>query len=364
VACLLIRPWRPQWRGSLGRRRGRADRGVAAVDLPPASTPPPQPGPGSFWVHAGRRPTRRELLWTLGALLAGLLVYLYLPLRAAADPWLNWGDPRTLAAFWEHVTGAAYRHYLFQVPWQQAFGRLSAVANLLLRDMVLHGVLLGLAGAILLGRRDRASLFLLGIPAGLGLVLAITYGGADSYVHLLPLYVSWSLWAGIGAGMATVALRHRWGPKVALVALLLPLLGLPLFGRGWGEWNQRKVPMSAVWDTALAAMPSAGMLLTNSDAYTFPLWYLQVVDGKRTDVALVDVRLLEWAWYRGQLPTRYPGLVVPEEGGEDRLRALLEANTGRPAFSVEGLPLPEGYRLRDAGPLYEIVPPLPPAPPC
>jgi hypothetical protein len=291
-------------------------------------------------------------------------VYLYLPLRAMADPWLNWGNPRTLVAFWEHVTGAAYRHYLFQVPWEQALGRLSAVANLLLHDLLPRVVLLGLAGAIVLGRRDRATLFLLGVPAGLGLLLAITYGGADSYVHLLPMVVAWALVAGVAAGMVAVVLRGRWGPKVALLALLLPLLGLPLFGRGWGEWNQRQVPTPVVWDTALAAMPADGILLTSADEYTFPFWYLQIVDGKRPDVALVDIRLLEWAWYRGQLPGRYPGLVVPEEGAAGWLEALLEANAGRPALSPEVLPLPVGYRLRSAGPLYEVVPPLPPSPPC
>jgi len=198
----------------------------------------------------------------------------------------------------------------------------------------------------------------LGIPSGLGLVLAVTYGGADSYVHLLPLYAAWALWAGVAAGMAAVLLRGRWGSKVALLALLLPLLGLPLFGRGWGEWNQRKIPAaSAVWETALAAMPADGILLTSADEYTFPLWYLQVVDGKRPDVAIVDVRLLEWAWYRQQLPARYPGLVVPAERGADWLQALLEANAGRTALSGEALPLPIGYRLRNAGPLYEVVPP-------
>ncbi len=315
-------------------------------------------GAGAFLLVSPRRPRRRELLGALIALGVGLLVYLYLPLRAAADPWLNWGDPRTWAAFWEHVGGLAYRRYLFQVPLPQVLGRLSAVAQLLLRDMAPHGVLLGLGGAIVLGRRDRAAFVLLGIPSGLGLLLAVTYGGADSYVHLLPLYAAWALGAGVAGGMAAVLLRTRWGPRVALAALLLPLLGLPLFVRGWGEWDRRRAPApAAVWEEALAAMPPGGILLTNLDEQTFPLWYLQVVDGRRPDVALVDVRLLEWAWYRRQLPARYPGLVVPGEGSGEVLRALLEANAGRPAFSMGPVPLPEGYLLAHRGRLYEVVPP-------
>lgn len=312
-----------------------------------------------------RRPTWRELLAAGGALLGGLLVYLYLPLRAAADPWLNWGNPRTLAAFWDHVTAASYQHYLFQVPWQQALGRLSAVASLLLRDLFPHGVLLGAAGAIVLGRRDRAALLLLGVPAGLGLLLALTYGGADSYVHLLPLYTGWALCAGVAAGKAAGLLHGRWGPQAARAALLLPLLALPLFARGWGTWDQRRAPTSAAaWQRSLAAMPAGGILLTAADEYTFPLWYLQAVDGARPDVALVDARLLEWGWYREQLPARYPGLIVPEAGPAGWLRALLEANAGRPALTMAGIPLPEGYSLQNAGPLFKLIAPLPPIVPC
>lgn len=332
-------------------------------------SPPPaarglQAGPGFFLTQVHRRPTLRELMGALGALGAGLLVYLYLPLRAAADPWLNWGDPRTWSAFWEHVGGLAYRRYLFQVPLAQALGRVSAVAGLLLRDLLPRGAILGLGGAILLGRRDRAALALLGIPAGLGLLLAVTYGGADSYVHLLPLYVAWALWAGVAAGMVAILLRTRWGARVALAALLLPLLALPLFVRGWGQWNRRQAPTpTAVWEEALAAMPPGGILLSNVDEQTFPLWYLQVVDGRRSDVVLVDVRLLEWAWYRRQLPARYPGLAVPE-GDEDRLRALLVANAGRPAFSMGPVPLPAGYLLQSSGSLFRVVPPTPLPVPC
>lgn len=39
---------------------------------------------------------------------AGLAVYLYLPVRAAMQPDLNWGDPSTWQGFWDHVTRKLY----------------------------------------------------------------------------------------------------------------------------------------------------------------------------------------------------------------------------------------------------------------
>ncbi len=307
---------------------------------------------------AGKRLSpAREIGGALLLLLAGLAVYLYLPLRAAADPWLNWGDARTWPAFWAHVTGQAYRGYLFQVPWDQALGRLSAAAGFLWRDLAPWGLLLGLGGLLLLGRRDRGTLLLLTLPAVLGLVLAVTYGGAGSEVHLLPLYLAWALAGGLAAGMLAALLRGRvprWG---TWAMLLVPLLSLVMVALGWPQWARRDDPGPLPQQAAvLEALPPGSVLLTDLDEQTFPLWYAQVVDGARPDVAVVDVRLLEWPWYRRQLPARYPGLAVPAEPAEEGwLQGLLEANPGRPFHALGPLFLPSGYGLRHQEPGYWAV---------
>jgi hypothetical protein len=53
----------------------------------------------ALWVEPAllRRP--REILGAAAAGVAGLLPYLYLPLRSRADPRLDWGDPETLDRF-------------------------------------------------------------------------------------------------------------------------------------------------------------------------------------------------------------------------------------------------------------------------
>ena len=59
----------------------------------------------------------------------------------------------------------------------------------------------------------------------------------------------------------------------------------------------------------LAAAPSDGILVTDRDEQTFPLWYVQIVEGLRPDVAVVDRRLLEAAWYRFQIERQHPGVL-------------------------------------------------------
>ncbi len=311
--------------------------------------------PGAALFFFDRRPRRSEVLWAALLFLAGLGVYLYLPLRAAADPWLNWGRPADWPAFWAHVGGQAYRGYLFRVPWPQVAARLSATAGLLWHDMAPWGVLAGLAGLLFLARRDRPALALTAAPAGLGLFLALTYGGAESQVHLLPLYLAWALWAGLTAGRLTQMLQGRWRPRAALLLLLPPLLGGIL---AWRQWPAQDLhsdpgPLPTLTQT-LEALPPSALLLTTSDETTFPAWYAQVVAGTRPDLAIVDVRLLQWPWYRQQLPRRYPDLLLPVTE-EAPLPALLRLNAARPAFALEPMPLPPGYGLQATGAAYRII---------
>lgn len=350
-AAVLFVSW--AWRCRQGR--------VPFPDALPGRGKGPAPVPAAADAGSGRPPAgppyaRREIAVALVLLLASLAIYLYLPLRAAADPWLNWGAPVGWRPFWAHVGAAAYRHYLFQVPPAAVPGRLSAVAGLLLRDYCPWGLLLGLGGLYLLGQKDRPALALLAVPAGLGLVLAVTYGGANSQVHLLPLYVALSIAGGVAAGAVAQRLEERFPRLGGRLAWLLPALSLVLLVVGWPQWSLRNDPGPLPdMRRRLSALPSGSLLLTDRDEATFPLWYAQVEERSRPDVAIVDVRLLPWPWYRQQLPRRYPGLVVPD-ATEGTLEALLEANSARPAFALGPLALPGGYRLREEGPVYRIVP--------
>ena len=110
---------------------------------------------------------------------AGLLVYVYLPLAAAANPPVNWGNPQSIAGFWWVVSGQIYRPFVLAVGWPELLGRLSAWSGLLWREFLPWGVALALAGLAWLWQTDRFVALGMLISSALGLAWAIGYDTTD-----------------------------------------------------------------------------------------------------------------------------------------------------------------------------------------
>jgi len=295
------------------------------------------PGLAALAWQRVRRQAKRGAAPLVGGLILGLAVYAYLPLAARRDPPVNWGNPQTWERLLWVVTGSLYRPYVWGVPLASLPARLVAWAGLWARQLTWPGVALALVGVMtwVEGHQRPLAVGTLVLIAAYS-AYAIGYDTADSYVYLIPAYLTAALW--IAQGTATVvqmveglrAPRSRWAAGIVPAALVL-LFALSAV-RQAPVLSLRDDSEATAWlDEVTTRLPADALLLTLQDRHTFALAYARWAEGRRPDVAVVDADLLAHAWYVAQLRRQYPALVVPHQP----LTApdLATANLGlRPVF--------------------------------
>jgi len=146
-------------------------------------------------------------------------------------------------------------------------------------------------------------------------------------------FFAFSLWIGIGmAGILewiSEGLKARASLKKAVYALVGVLLfvAVPVNLFAFNFHSHDRSGNYVAWDYSyniLQTCESGGIIFTNGDNDTFPLWYLQEVEGIRKDVKVVCLSLLNTGWYIRQLRDQEPQIPIRLT---DRDIAILEEHT-------------------------------------
>jgi hypothetical protein len=148
------------------------------------------------------------------------------------------------------------------------------------------------------------------------------------YFYILSFNI-WGIYAGLGLVTAWQALAGRLGRRgggegraggatVAGADLMkaAPILGLALIPLlfNWGRADRSGDYSARDWAyNLLQSVEPYGVLFTNGDNDTFPLWYLQEVEGIRQDVTVIVHSYLGTGWY----PRQLKAMTRPCEEGED-----------------------------------------------
>lgn len=241
-------------------------------------------------------------------------------------------------------------------------------------DRVLFAYLAVLAGTLTLGL-----VYYLNFRYGYSLAPHITdpaqHEVRERDYFFIAGFMLWGILAGVGLAWAwrvvasLVAPAGEVGLGLRRTAPILVLAGLPLL-LNW-NWATRAGDYAArdwAYDLLMSVEPY-GVLFTNGDNDTFPLWYLQEVEEIRKDVTVVVGQYLYTDWYLKQLqqltrPDRQrafdPGLLpgmyedrapparaitdLPEDqmDGVGRVTLAEDLTVGLPGLAVT---YPAGYTL-------------------
>lgn len=287
----------------------------------------------------------RTLLAIVVFFFLGLSVHLYLPIRAALDPAINEADPRTWDAFWEVLTRKQYGSRSMLIRSADFFRYQIPLYFIYFRDQFGNDFLMWFLSAVGLWgiwehfRRERNSFYffmLLFLLTSLGLVIYLNFKiGHTQALDEVPnaqlhevrerdyffivSFVVFGIWIGIGLASLLNLLRkvlsREWIGNKVVVSGLACLVFLPSFLPIMTNFHRADRSGNYIaYDYAYNILQSVepyGIIFTNGDNDTFPLWFLQEVIELRQDVIVINLSLLNTPWYIRQM--RDKQLPAPEE---------------------------------------------------
>lgn len=268
------------------------------------------PGIAAFVLMAEGRGLLRwqRLIPLAGAFALGLSVYLYLPLRYLASPAFNYAGhfdangrfiPTNLtqpAELWKMLTGAPFQGAMFAYALAELPHEIGLFVYRLWGNFLSVGMLPGLIGLVVLWRRERASGLMLALMFLANAAFYINYRVVDKETMFLPAYLVWALWIAVGfrvlydwaAEMSARRAELVASALLALVIILALLINAPRVdvshdrrARDLAEDLLRRVEPNAIVLGWWASIP--------------PMQYLQIVEGWRPDVVLINRWLISYA---------------------------------------------------------------------
>lgn len=280
--------------------------------------------------------TPGKLLRTLPFLLLPLLLYLYIPLRAPASPWLTLRltTTRALSLFDDSVLGNL-RFMLgtgfasaLHTPGE-ALRQIPASLALFVQHFSWPGILLillGITALILEGRLEM--LALTGIGFLVLVVFNLFYGIGDIYTFYIPPYLIATVWLGAGMAYGVELLTRMVGVRLRLLYLLAAagILAVPYFQIM--QTDILAAPRLAIatrerWQALLtrAGLPENAILVSNDRDEMTPFYYMQQIEGLAP-----------------QMTGLFP-LISPDPAWADLNTTLATAlATGRPVYTIKPMP--------------------------
>jgi hypothetical protein len=118
-------------------------------------------------------------------------------------------------------------------------------------------------------------------------------------------FFAFSIWIGLGTAAISDWISRNiknrdLGKRLIGGSIILQLIFIPFVMARANYHSHDRSGNFVAWDYSYNLLQSCGpngVLFTNGDNDTFPLWYLQEVEKVRTDVAVVNLSLLNTPWY-------------------------------------------------------------------
>lgn len=172
-------------------------------------------------------------------------------------------------------------------------------------------LILGLIGLFYHVKRDAKNswvTFLLFFMTGLAIVIYLNqtpYQPRERDYAYAGSFYAFCIWIGVGVMAIAELLEKVMKNKMAVAVVAFVLcLSVPtvMAASGWEGHNRSDKTAALDWGkNYLKNLPENAVIFTRGDNDTFPLWYVQEVEGYRTDVRVCNYMLSSGYWYVHQM---------------------------------------------------------------
>ncbi len=228
--------------------------------------------------------------------------------------------------FWKYQINHMYLRYfnwnfigreadIKDTGWYSGFGETRHSDNPANSGYFYLPFILGLFGLIYHFRNDwprATAVTALFVLTGLAIIVYLNqtpYEPRERDYAYVGSFFAFSIWVGIGVtAILDLVKQFTKGSKgVAFGTIGLIFLAVPVWmaAENWPSHDRTDnfVPRDYAYNL-LNSLEENAIVFTNGDNDTFPLWFLQEVEGIRTDVRVVNLSLLNTDWYIRQLRDR------------------------------------------------------------
>ncbi len=184
----------------------------------------------------------------------------------------------------------------------------SLAENKARNNFLMLPLLLGIFGLFYQFKNDRSGFWVvITLFLFMGLILVFYLNSPPNeprerdYIYV-GSYLTFALWCGIGSMGIMEYLGKVINGRLKILGILLVLIPLLMLVEGYDDHDRsgRTLQVDHARNTLASCAPNA-ILFTGGDNDTFPLWYVQEVEGFRTDVRVVVLSYFNAEWYIDQM---------------------------------------------------------------
>ncbi len=247
-----------------------------------------------FLIWKGRKKLElKAVIISVILFILALTLYLYIPIRSAQFPKMNWGAPTNFEKLFHHLSGWQYRTWMFSTDFRELLLRAKNMLSILVGNCGIHATTISLIGFIgLIIRKQMKKLFFLILVIAADAFYAINYGIPD----ISPYYIPTAIMLTLGI----CGIEKLFPKQLSTITLVASIAVTSILN--FCKLNHSNDYSAREYGENVLSIPPANSLviLGSWDMYA-PAKYLQICENIKPSVALVDLLLLKRSWYVEQL---------------------------------------------------------------